>query len=426
MTSVRESLDVVGEAVSVKQVAQKYNVSFPLSLREFVGAPLTLHARNPITIITSLGPHNNDDAMLWDRATADQMGVIGNDFRGVEEIGSAAFERASNNRFIPDFLNFWYPQRSPNDHTPYHKRTLVGKAEEANVEDISGTYQDYDVGIFITPNEKYLYLIADAHRREYTDIMSIQYKGTLGQLGQPNCDDSKSIAESKMVEAEIQPNSDIHAGTAQTLVGMISARVGRDIGVYGPWIYDKGHCCHSEIHPAEQIWWMDDISNTEKKYTFNVFCDASKRFWYRDQMDDGTKLKPWGAPPIKGLFAIAFETDLGKPTVKFEVSDIEAYNVAVAPGSDREYNLIYQNKVLVTFIPHNEAFEVTYENVGLVDANKIRGFLVIETSVGTVTKKDPDIPPGTDVNKIDEESERSAFEKAEGRYMFTITETKSL
>ena len=39
MTSVRESLHVVGQAVSIKQLAQQRNVSFPLSLRQFVGAP---------------------------------------------------------------------------------------------------------------------------------------------------------------------------------------------------------------------------------------------------------------------------------------------------------------------------------------------------------------------------------------------------
>jgi phospholipase C len=39
MTSVREALDVVGQAVSIKQLAHQRNASFPLSLRAFVGAP---------------------------------------------------------------------------------------------------------------------------------------------------------------------------------------------------------------------------------------------------------------------------------------------------------------------------------------------------------------------------------------------------
>src|SRR6266487_6117299 len=39
MTSVREALDVVGQTVSIKELAHQRNASFPLSLREFVGAP---------------------------------------------------------------------------------------------------------------------------------------------------------------------------------------------------------------------------------------------------------------------------------------------------------------------------------------------------------------------------------------------------
>jgi hypothetical protein len=39
MTSVRESLHVVGQAVSIKQLAHQRNEPFPLSLRQFVGAP---------------------------------------------------------------------------------------------------------------------------------------------------------------------------------------------------------------------------------------------------------------------------------------------------------------------------------------------------------------------------------------------------
>src|SRR5262249_60572407 len=127
------------------------------------------------------------------------------------------------------------------------------------------------------------------------------------------------------------------------------------IGVYGPWIYDKGHCCHSEIHPAEQVWFRDDVPNGGKKYSLNVICDGSKRFWWRDQMDDGTKLKPWGAPPIKGLFAIAFETELGKPPVTFEVSDLDSFNVAHVPNSNQTYSLVFQNSPIVTFTPHNDA-----------------------------------------------------------------------
>ena len=60
---------------------------------------------------------------------------------------------------------------------------------------------------------------------------------------------------------------------------------------------EEGHCCHPEIHPAEQIWWSDPFGEG-RVYFCNLFCDESGRFWWRDQMDDGTKLKPWAEPPI--------------------------------------------------------------------------------------------------------------------------------
>jgi hypothetical protein len=400
-----------------------------------------IQVNGPQSVITALAPQTPGEAMLWDHATADQMDIIGSDFRGVEEIGSAAFERGSNNRFIPDNMNFWYPQkepRDPHDHRfVYFKRTLAGKVENTHIANIEGTYQDHDVNIDITPNDKYQNLLTNAHPREYTDIMSAQWNLSFHQSGQPNCDDSDSVAEFGFIEAEIQPNSDTHSATAQILNDRILGRGRQDICVYGPWIYDKGHCCHAEIHPAEQIWWRDDISSTEKRYTLSVFCDASKRFWWRDQMDDGTKLKPWGAPPITGLFAIAFEAEVGKDPLRYVVSNLDDYNVAVIPNGNQIYNLVYQNNTLVTFIPNNDAFKVTYENVGSIAGNKVRGFLVIETTVGTLTQKTTrivipspsptqlptvvEVPQGTDVNKIDQRFERLAFEKVEGRYIFTVT-----
>jgi hypothetical protein len=39
MASVRESLNIVGQSASIKQLAEQRNESFPLSLRNFIGAP---------------------------------------------------------------------------------------------------------------------------------------------------------------------------------------------------------------------------------------------------------------------------------------------------------------------------------------------------------------------------------------------------
>jgi hypothetical protein len=386
------------------------------------------------SVITTLGPQDHPESFTWEHVVADQFGVIGSDFRGAEEIGTAAFERASNNIAIPDFINFWYPQVQPRDHRAPHKRTLIGTVDGVYIADVSGTYEDHDLNILIAPDDLHRYLVTEAHPREYTDIMAVQWQsglhGTLWQ-GQPDCDDPKSVREADFVEAEILASSDLNSGVNELLRDSIAAVGDRKIGVYGTWIYDKGHCCHSEIHPAEQLWWREDLGD-RSVYHCAVVCDASKRFWWRDEMDDGTKLKPWGAPPVTGVFAIAFEVAPPSPTrptpgLVFAVADLSSHNLAAASGGTSAHTLVYQGVALVSFVPSNDAFSVSFEQVGTGPNGNIRGFLVIEATVGTLTQRvvDAHFPAGTDVNAIDQDDERRVFSKEEGHYMFTVTQRAS-
>jgi hypothetical protein len=366
----------------------------------------------------------------WNFAVNDQMGIIGSDYRGIENIGSAAFERASNNPVIPDFFNFWYPQKQPRDHRDiiYFKRTLSGKLLNSHIADITGTYKDSDLNIDIVPSERYKYLITDGHPREYTDIMSAEWNLTAHAYGQPDCDDAKSVAEFTFIEAEI----DFDPQAKSHLNSVLSHRQGRQLCVYGPWIYDKGHCCHGEIHPAEQIWWSDPFPGG-RVYSCNVIVDDSQRFWWRDQMDDGTKLKPWGAPPITGTFAIAFETEINAPAKQFNILVQDAYNHVTIPENFQRHHLVYQNKTLIAVVqdPSN-LVKVSFEDVGLVGANTVRGFVVIEATVGKCIQHNNPIvlpgfppqiitlPPNTDPNKVSERIERAAFTKEAGRLMAMI------
>jgi len=387
-----------------------------------------LEVQGASTVITTLGPQDFSQSSTWQHAVNDQMGVLGTDFRGAQEIGTAAFERASNNPVLPDFLNFWYPQRPARDHRPPHKRTLVGALREVHIADISGTFQDHDLNIDVTPDPLYQYLVTDGHPREYTDIMSLQWNGTFHQSGQADCDDAKSKEEFSFVEAEIQATRNMGSGVAELLRDGIAAAADGKVGLYGPWIYDKGHCCHSEIHPAEQIWWRAG-TNGAMTYHLNVICDASGRYFWRDQMDDGTKLKPWGAPPITGVFAIAFEVappDPARPTppLLFDVALVSGHNVVPSPAGNVNSELSYQGATLIRFTPNSDAFTATFEQVGTAENGMIRGFLVVETTVGLLTQKriDASFPAGTDVNAIDEGSERGVFAKEEGHHMFTVSQ----
>jgi hypothetical protein len=404
-----------------------------------VGPPLPSRAPPPRTaiqvdgttsVITTLGAQDANESFVWEHAVTDQFGVIGSDFRGAEEIGTAAFERASHSRWIPDWINFWYPQRpsDPRDHRGLFKQTLIGTVDDVHVANIPGTYQDFDLNILIAPDDRHRNLVTGAHPREYTDIMSLEWNGSGHEHGQPDCDDPESVREADLIEAEIQASSDLDGGVNELLRDIIAAAGDRKIGVYGAYIYDKGHCCHAEIHPAEQLWWREDLAD-RSVYHCAVVCDASGRFWWRDQMDDGTKLKPWGAPPVTGVFAIAFEVPPPSPVrptpgLVFEVADVSSYNRVSASGGPSPSTLVHQGVTVVALVPNNDAFSVSFEQVGTGPNGSIRGFLVIAATVGKLTQKvvDAHFPAGTDVNAIDQDDERKVFSKEEGHYFFTVTQ----
>jgi hypothetical protein len=425
-------------------------------------APTSIQQQGTTWTITTLGPQSSADAAQWSRADS-TMGVIGTDFRGPQAIGSAAFERASNNIAIPDWINFWYPNKQPNDHRSivYFKRTLTGVITDRitknwsgqvpdgqggfrtisgtydlsdlpHVANISGTYEDFDLNIDVAPFADYMYLIRDSHPPERSTEVKMK--------------DLVDSDHDPCTDPFIKVEAEIDAGNVakQSLATSLGARVGKQVAMYGPWIYDIGHCDHPEIHPAEEIWWTENAPNNGQVYHLNVFADSSKRFWWRSQMDDGTKLHPWGAPPITGLFAIAFEVPIDTIRVgtgggkRFEVANVDHWNVATVPDSDKVYDLNYGGKTLVSFVPHNDAFKVSYENVGLKPGTTTmaRGFLVIETTVGTVKQiatKVPllvgnqqvivDVPQGSDPDKVDQRVERAAFQKEAGHYLFTVTRT---
>lgn len=399
------------------------------------------------TILPNQLPTFNAD-LMWNKAMNDQLGIIGSDFRGQEFIGTASFERASHIWNIPDNFNFWYPQMPENEHGQPYKKTLSGTILEAHIAGIKGKFEDFDMNIDIKPLPNYLNLLTNVHQREYTDIMALQYK--LSRVaegfdptnwgndkwegsGKADCNDAEVLSFFTRIEAEV----DAPQKVKNRINTALNQKTNQPICVYGPWVYDRGHCCQPEIHPAEQIWWKDD--NADKQhYTFSLICDASERFWWRDQMDNNIKLKPWGAPPIIGTFAIAFEVQLGQPTKKFTANSLEINNVKELSNNFKTQNLVWNGQTIVSFNPGNAAgIKVSYEFVGLKTGttNVVRGFLVLETTVGKCTQLDNkgyilsgstasrvDVPWGVDVNKIDQKIERQVFKKEAGHYMFTVIE----
>ena len=398
--------------------------------------PTVLSVNGANTIISTLGVQTGAEKLYWEKAMNQQLGVIGNDFREVEEIGSACFQRASNNPGIPDNINFWYPQKQQRDHRGFFKRTLIGAVQKADQYYKSGTFEDFDMNIDIYPDPPYMYLLNEAQKPKYTALMKTQYYASFTKSGESGCPTSFGAIEAEIADRYRPPEN-----YKSNLILLCRNRYGKKIGVYGPWIWDEGHCRHPEIHPAEQVWWSEPAGNYRKFY-LNVFCDASGRYMWRNQMDDGTKLKPWAEPPIKGIFAIAFEYELSATDVadyttrKFEVTNIQHHNVIEYLNADQTYNLVYNGKNIVSFVPHNNAFKVSFEQVGISPDNRnmIRGFLVIETSVGILTQIATEVafpgsgakfklPQGSSPAQAPEILEKKFFKKESGNYCFIVTES---
>jgi hypothetical protein len=149
-------------------------------------------------------------------------------------------------------------------------------------------------------------------------------------------------------------------------------------------------------------------------------------------MDDGVKLKPWGAPPITGTFAIAFETKVNVPAIQFELAVEEvANNTTVAPPFKR-HHLVYGGTTLVSVVPDGSSpVKVSFEHVGLVAPDVVRGFVVLETTVGSCTQvrhgtfpfghESVDIAEGADVNLVPELLEATVFNKEAGRLQMWVS-----
>jgi hypothetical protein len=366
---------------------------------------------------------------LFEVAVQRQMGIIGNDYRGLEEIGAAAVEREFAGSALGDLLNvfgasninFWVPQRRRNQSTGY-KRSLAGfisNSYEYLNEDI---LPDKDLNIQITPATGYEYLLREAVAPELT---------TITRLGQQHNNETHGCPDKfNSIWAEI----DLPASATKLLGQLLKTRLKLKIVVYGSWVYDRGHCCQPEIHPSEQMWWSDEDTTSERIYSCFSACDASKRFWYRHTMD-GKVIKPWAEPPVRAMYAFAFEVTPGRPAKRFELAIKEQLN-ADSTGEEKVVNLVYRNNTIVSFRQSGKHFKVKYEQVG-ISGSKIRGFLVLESSVGKLNQVatqvsiphpyDPNQPPrvislpaGSDPAKVHPLLLDKFFSKEAGYLFFTV------
>lgn len=84
----------------------------------------------------------------------------------------------------------------------------------------------------------------------------------------------------KPLEKEVLPEIDISDDVYINKLRKYTSNVPKQeidfVGVFGPWVFDKGHMANVEIHPTEQVGWVNRIGNNEM-YHLYTFLDNSNR-----------------------------------------------------------------------------------------------------------------------------------------------------
>ena len=332
--------------------------------KTIVADPRQGHSNESIQIfrITSLAPIFFREK--FDKAFR-QSDVIGNDFYGLQRIGTAY---ANNHPY----------ERS--DYVPVdgYKRTFTGKGYKYEFH--GGTIDD-DLTVYI---ETFDPLIS-----HYTEKM----KG-YGEFFE------KSL---NIIEGEVDIHDVMHKfykspyKIPRTDVGIGNRRFADNISLYGAWVIERGSAGkknNHEIHPLEQFWWRTDDLRYSKNifnYYLNFAIDNSGRFESRGDFDDddGELVEPWGKSPMDGIFALQFEIDRQKKEkLTYTINNISGKN-AVAPFEDpKVHHLVIDNDTIISVIENmnDNIVSIDFTDVGYMHSpqqnpNKIKGFLVLKTKI---------------------------------------------
>lgn len=320
---------------------------------------------------------------LWNWADKNQLGVLANDYDGKDEIGTAPVEREMKLGVgSPQFLNFWYPNTRPKDNKKAFKQTMIGRVKGSEHYENDWVFPDYDVDFYIEPSPAYQFLIAESPKPNASFLTKID---AYRHLKSPECPPVFDEVEAEIDLKDIH-NKQFPAYFNEDMKTSLYA------GFYGTWMYDRGHCDHPEIHPAEQIWWRS-VKENVTTLRLNLICDYSDRYNKVSQFDtdDGlTVMRPWAEAPLNGVFAIPFKVKPGSEKAIFRIIQHDSYNVnsnnSVLFNKARINHFVFNGQKIVSVIePESKCMNITFDNVGLNTSGEIQGFVVITTSVGKNT-----------------------------------------
>jgi hypothetical protein len=288
----------------------------------------TIYSRHEITQLSLL---RSDD---YDFAIYNQLGIIGNSFDKEGKIGKAPAD----------------PDANINSHFPItgYKQTICGILNSFYIRDFCSGDRDDDVHFIIRPAFSSRTLIEDVNRTIVTQNSARPYNTMLPtvDLTNNNSIDNYNTKVNEIniahfpatfmrtLKTEVLSEIDVHEAYKAYIhkFGENVPKQELDCACsYGPWVHDVGtgsvnpfasYHDFMEIHPAQQVWWVNELNNTLNYHCY-LFNDNSGRFDEPGDFDtDGGNLsfyEEWTPKKLDGTFAIAFSYKIGTPKMIFQI-----------------------------------------------------------------------------------------------------------
>ncbi|MDX2002933.1 MAG: hypothetical protein SFW35_10905 [Chitinophagales bacterium] len=190
------------------------------------------------------------------------------------------------------------------------RQKLVGTAKHNVGAPCEGSdrFTEYDINIDLLPHyEPYIGLMYKGYQQQ----MRINKKGVRGEdfTKPPYLYPTDSTLSQSRVHCEITPpkkfRPEINSKFYPVLCGtdfLNHPNFGVEkpvLGMYGAFVSDCNHSCHTELHPYEWIWWLDVNPAKDKEVN-------NKRWLVGLQRESSNRFKGWSERPRVGLIAVPF------------------------------------------------------------------------------------------------------------------------
>ena len=275
----------------------------------------------------------------FERATRDQLGVIGEDFPGDVRIGVA---------------------RNENGYEPVdaHKRTFSGLLTSVvgNGEYAKG---DWDFGLRMIGENAIV-------RANLTRLTSKKLSHPLGDL--VGAVDFKGEKPGSYGYLKYSPS--------------LPAPMIDGVGMYGPWVFRRRSGKTSiEIHPMNQLWWTTKAKEG-RRFHLLILNDLSGRFAHYDDFEGSTKdleaswLGGYRSGALRGsTFAVAYELR-GKTVYEISSPSLRRPRLSIGKRRTRPLGSAGSTSVVQGVEDLSDVIDVGVERD---PSNDKRGFIVIRT-----------------------------------------------